>query len=106
MPAEWEPHKQCWMGWPRRPDNWRENAGPAQKAFAAVANAITEFEPVTLAVPDPQLVWLAPLSWFAFLGPRMALQCRSKGRAESVHFSSIDLATTCTSSSDRGKLAR
>lgn len=55
MPAEWEPHQQCWMGWPRRPDNWREYAGPAQKAFAAVATAIMEFEPVTLAVPDPRM---------------------------------------------------
>ena len=66
MPAEWEPHQQCWMGWPRRPDNWRENAGPAQKAYAAVATAISEFEPVTLAVPDLQLVrggdlWLCML---------------------------------------------
>ena len=58
MPAEWEPHKQCWMGFPRRPDNWREHAAPAQKAFAAVAAAIMEFEPVTLAVPDQRMVSL------------------------------------------------
>ena len=61
MPAEWEPHQQCWMGWPRRPDNWREYAGPAQTAFAAVATAIMEFEPVTLAVPDPRMVRAALL---------------------------------------------
>ena len=58
MPAEWEPHKQCWMGFPRRPDNWREHAAPAQEAFAAVAAAILEFEPVTLAVPDKRMVSL------------------------------------------------
>lgn len=51
MPAEWEPHKQTWMGWPIRPDNWREHAGPAQRAYAAVAAAIHEFEPVTVYVP-------------------------------------------------------
>ena len=39
MPAEWAPHTGCWMLWPERPDNWREGALPAQRAFAAVACA-------------------------------------------------------------------
>lgn len=26
MPAEWEMHERTWMGWPERPDNWREGA--------------------------------------------------------------------------------
>ena len=26
MPAEWEPHSRTWMGWPERPDNWRDHA--------------------------------------------------------------------------------
>ncbi|TVT98356.1 hypothetical protein EJB05_56360, partial [Eragrostis curvula] len=47
MPAEWEPHEQCWMGWPEHPNNWRENAAPAQETFARVAIAISKFEPVT-----------------------------------------------------------
>jgi agmatine deiminase len=40
------------MAWPRRPDNWRERAGPAQRAFAAVAEAIHVSDPVTMAVCD------------------------------------------------------
>lgn len=48
MPAEFAPHSGCWMLWPERPDNWREAARPAQAAFAAVANAISAFEPVTV----------------------------------------------------------
>ncbi|MCF6780433.1 agmatine deiminase [Stutzerimonas stutzeri] len=48
MPAEWAPHSQTWMVWPQRPDNWREQAAPAQAAFAAVARAIARFEPVTV----------------------------------------------------------
>jgi agmatine deiminase len=48
MPAEFEPHSGCWMAWPQRPDNWRENAKPAQAAFTAVAKAIAQFEPVTM----------------------------------------------------------
>jgi len=50
MPAEWEPHRGCWMLWPVRPDNWRRNAQPAQRAFVAVASAIAAFEPVTVGV--------------------------------------------------------
>ncbi|XP_038987238.1 agmatine deiminase-like isoform X1 [Phoenix dactylifera] len=54
MPAEWEPHHQCWMGWPERMDNWRDNAVPAQRVYAAVAMAISEFEPVTVCASAAQ----------------------------------------------------
>lgn len=48
MPPEWASHRRCWLAWPERPDNWREAAVPAQAAFAAVAHAIAQFEPVTV----------------------------------------------------------
>ena len=54
MPAEWAPHSQTWMIWPERPDNWRQQAVPAQAAFAAVAQAIAGFEPVTVGVSAAQ----------------------------------------------------
>ncbi len=54
MPAEWAPHAGCWMIWPERPDNWRLGAKPAQKAFTAVATAISRFEPVTMLVSHGQ----------------------------------------------------
>ncbi|XP_020586394.1 agmatine deiminase [Phalaenopsis equestris] len=54
MPAEWEPHEQCWMGWPERPDNWREDAYYGQRLYANIASAISEFEPVTLCVSASQ----------------------------------------------------
>ena len=50
MPGECVPHTRCWMLWPTRPDVWRENAQPAQKTFAQVAQAIAQFEPVTVGV--------------------------------------------------------
>jgi agmatine deiminase len=50
MPGEFEPHMGCWMLWPQRGDTWRRGAGPAQKTFAAVADAISRFEPVTVGV--------------------------------------------------------
>jgi agmatine deiminase len=54
MPGEFEAHAGCWMAWPERPDNWREGAEPAQRAFAAVAEAISASEPVSVAVSDAQ----------------------------------------------------
>jgi agmatine deiminase len=50
MPAEYAPHAGCWMLWPERPDNWRDGAQPAQRAFAQVAVAIARFEPVSVGV--------------------------------------------------------
>jgi agmatine deiminase len=54
MPAECEAHAGCWMAWPERPDNWRLQAEPAQRAYAAVAEAINASDPVTMAVSDAQ----------------------------------------------------
>lgn len=56
MPAEWEPHAGCYLVWPERPDNWRLGAKPAQLAFARVAEAIAEAEPVTVLVSAAQYV--------------------------------------------------
>jgi agmatine deiminase len=50
MPAEYEPHEATWLLWPARHDNWREQARPAQAAFAQVATAIRRFERVQVGV--------------------------------------------------------
>jgi agmatine deiminase len=54
MPAEFDAHAGCWMAWPERPDNWRLGAKPAQRAFAAVAEAINVGEPVTMGASNAQ----------------------------------------------------
>ena len=64
MPGEFEAHDGCWMAWPTRPDNWRDQAGPAQRAFARVAAVILRSEPVTVTA-DPSAVAGAR----AMLGP-------------------------------------
>ncbi len=51
MPGEHEPHQAILMAWPHRPDNWRENARPAQQAFAKLAVAIDEVTPVIMCAP-------------------------------------------------------
>lgn len=54
MPAEYEPHRGCWMLWPVRADNWREAAQPAQRVFAQLAHTIARFEPVRVGVVPEQ----------------------------------------------------
>ena len=54
MPAEFEPQSGVWMLWPERNDNWRDGAKPAQRAFLDVAEAILQFEPVTVCVSAAQ----------------------------------------------------
>lgn len=54
MPGEFEPHSGTWMLWPERPDNWRQGAKPAQRTFAQVAEAIAQFEPLTMCVSAAQ----------------------------------------------------
>jgi agmatine deiminase len=55
MPAEWAPHSGCWMAWPERTDNWRDGAAPAQAAYADVAAAIADCEPVSMTVSAGQM---------------------------------------------------
>ncbi|PJJ48278.1 agmatine deiminase [Mumia flava] len=54
MPAETEPHERTWMAWPNAPYTLGETPAEAEAAWTAwarVANAIVEHEPVTVLVP-------------------------------------------------------
>ncbi len=48
MPAEWEPHAGCLMAWPSRAELWGDRLAEAKRDYAAVAAAITVFEPVVM----------------------------------------------------------
>ena len=48
MPAEWQRHDRCWMAWPCRESLWGSGLDSARAAYARVAQAIAEFEPVTM----------------------------------------------------------
>ena len=50
MPPEWAPHQRIFMEWPVQDTVWRENLAKACIAFAEVAKAIRQFEPVTMIV--------------------------------------------------------
>lgn len=49
MPAEWTPHERTWMMWPCRAEVWDDMA-ETRRAYAAVAHAIRQFEPVAMLV--------------------------------------------------------
>lgn len=100
MPAEFEPQAGCWMLWPYRPDNWRLGAMPAQAAFAAVATALSRFEPVTMGVIRSQFararqllppqVRLLPLTsddaWMRDVGPTFVVDARGRRRGVDWRF--------------------
>lgn len=51
MPAEWHLHERCWMAWPCHQSTWAKvGLERARIAYARVAQAIAQFEPVTLLV--------------------------------------------------------
>ncbi|AMP88176.2 TPA: agmatine deiminase family protein [Legionella pneumophila] len=51
MPAEWYPHERCWMAWPCHQGTWSKiGLDKAKMAYARVANAISQFEPVAILV--------------------------------------------------------
>ncbi len=48
--AEWAAHARTWMAWPWHPETFVGTVADAQAAYARVANAISEFEPVAMVV--------------------------------------------------------
>lgn len=100
MPAEYEPHDGCWMAWPERHDNWRLEAEPAQRAFAAVATAIAASEPVTMGVSDSQFERCRSLlppqvrvvevstddAWMRDIGPTFVVDGAGERRGVDWHF--------------------
>ncbi|KAI9088420.1 hypothetical protein K1719_029869 [Acacia pycnantha] len=116
MPAEWEPHSQCWIGWPERPDNWRDNAVPIQHVFARVASAISKFEPVTVCASSAQ--WknarsLLPFnvrvvemslndSWFRDTGPTFVVSRNPSKSDTEPKVAGIDWVFNCWGGLDGG----
>jgi agmatine deiminase len=60
MPPEWAPHARCWMQWPCREPLFGQHLEAARESYAEVAQAIAEFEPVTM-IANPEHVVEASL---------------------------------------------
>lgn len=99
MPAEWAFHERCLMSWPSR-NYWGSQAAfeEALKEWAAVANAVACFEPVTMVVaPNTPLRVRSLLddavellefpvddAWMRDNGPIFVVN--DQGQREAVHF--------------------
>lgn len=55
MPGEWATHARTWMAWPAHAALWNGFEHEAKLAFTAVAQAISQFEPVTMVVNPSDL---------------------------------------------------
>lgn len=97
MPAETAPHDAAWMAWPSGSYTLGDTPAEADEAratWAAVANAIVEFEPVHMLVPaserdaaarflDPRVrVHEQPLddAWYRDIGPTFVIADGPDGR--------------------------
>jgi agmatine deiminase len=54
MPAEWAPHERTLMAWPCRRELWGGQLATAKQEYAAVANAIAAFEPLSMVCGSPE----------------------------------------------------
>ncbi|NCF20332.1 MAG: agmatine deiminase [Haliea sp.] len=100
MPGEHEPQQAVLMAWPERRDTWREGAGPARQAFAAVAAAVNEATPVIMCVSAEQLQTARSMlpdsvevveipcndSWMRDIGPSYVVDDRGGLRGVDWHF--------------------
>ena len=59
MPAEEDPHERTWMCWPSSSEVWGTDLDGVQDAIVRIAQAIAEFEPVTMLVRPQELSSLA-----------------------------------------------
>jgi agmatine deiminase len=50
MPAEWEPHLATYLVWPHNLDTWPGKFEPVQPAYAKMAAAIAELEPIRVLI--------------------------------------------------------
>ena len=73
MPAEWHPHRRCWMAWPSNASAYSGRVEAAKAAWANVARAISRFEPVVMLANDADLVAARTLCGAAIEVRRVAI---------------------------------
>ncbi|HEY2637075.1 MAG TPA: agmatine deiminase family protein [Solirubrobacteraceae bacterium] len=54
MPAEWAEHERTLMAWPCREELWGPEIAHGRLEYAAVANAVAAFEPVSMVCGSPE----------------------------------------------------
>jgi len=51
MPAEWEPHRATWIGWPHHEPDWPGKLEAVRWAYAEIARVLADHEPVEVLCP-------------------------------------------------------
>jgi len=59
QPAEWLPHRACWVAWPSHADLWEDELPAVRTAFAAMCRAIASGERVEVLANDAANLALA-----------------------------------------------
>ncbi|QHI69626.1 agmatine deiminase family protein [Tichowtungia aerotolerans] len=56
FPAEWEPQDAVLIAWPHTETDWAPYLDEAEKVFLKIAEAVTRFETLIVATPEPDAV--------------------------------------------------
>jgi agmatine deiminase len=56
MPAEWEPHRATWIGWPHHEPDWPGKFAPIPWVYAEITRALAAFEPVEILCQSVEVV--------------------------------------------------
>jgi len=60
LPAEWEPHRACWLAWPSDASLWLDHLEPARREFVALCHALSATDGVGSAMAPETLELLVP----------------------------------------------
>lgn len=52
MPAEWEPHKATWLGWPLNPNDWPGRFAPIRWVFGEIVRKVAQAETVRIVIAN------------------------------------------------------
>jgi len=62
MPAEWEPHRATWIGWPHHEPDWPGKLGPIPWVYAEIARVIVQHEPLEILCQSDEVLESARLA--------------------------------------------
>ena len=56
MPAEWEPHRATWIGWPHHEPDWPGKLGAIPWVYAEIARVLAASEPLEILCHTPDIL--------------------------------------------------
>jgi agmatine deiminase len=56
MPAEWEPHRATWIGWPHHEPDWPGKFASIPWVYAEIARVLAEYEPLEILCASQEVL--------------------------------------------------